>query len=209
MLLSRKHRFIFIHIYKTAGSSIKSVMRPLAADPWQIYASAILRRIGISALSIQPLPAHSKAIDVVRFLGPQEFAKYFSFAIVRNPWDWQVSLYHYMRKERTHHQHSLARQFANFEEYIEWRCSEDVRYQLDFVDSPAGDQLVDYVGKLETIDQDFAYICNRLGIEAELPRLNVSNTTPWRSFYNTRTRNLVSDAFLPDIERFGYRFDSE
>jgi hypothetical protein len=39
MLLSRKHRFIFIHIYKTAGSSIRAALRPLAADPSQIRAS--------------------------------------------------------------------------------------------------------------------------------------------------------------------------
>jgi hypothetical protein len=208
MLLSRKHRFIFIHIYKTAGSSIKAALRPMAADPWQIWASRILRRLGSSALSINPLPAHTKAVDVVEYLGAEEFAKYFSFAIVRNPWDWQVSLYHYMRKEPRHFQHELALAFENFEQYIEWRCSEEPRYQTDFVDSPDGHQLVNYIGKLETLDQDFAHICQRLGLQAYLPRLNVSNTAPWQSFYNTRTRRLVHNAFLPDIERFGYRFEA-
>jgi len=168
----------------------------------------ICRRLHIRARIIdhQPLAAHVKAKDVIDLLGENNFKNYYSFAIVRNPWDWQVSLYKFMLKNPNHHQHSIIKRMKNFDEYINWRCTEDVHFQKDFIYTDDGQLLVDFVGRFEQIDEDFTKICSRIGIFASLPKLNVSNTIPYQEFYNSETKALISKTFKPDISLFKYNF---
>lgn len=210
MLLSHKHKFLFIHIYKNAGTSITTALLPFA-----VYNAAHLAAFRLTdrfkwrlpwVLNPRPLKVHISAQRIVEQMGREKFGEYFSFAIVRNPWDWQVSLYTYMLKKPDHHQHQLVKQLGSFEEYVEWRCREEVRFQKDFVFSQAGEQLVSFVGKFENLDADFATICERIGIQTSLPRLNTSKTRPYQEYYNARTIEMIRRTFAPDIECFEYDF---
>ncbi len=189
MVLSETHKFIFMHIYKTAGSSISRALEPYAKllDP-QIY------------------PPHIKTSELILIMGEQAYKSFFSFAFVRNPWDWQVSLYTYMLTSQQHHQHALVKGFGNFEGYIRWRCDKEVRFQKDFIFSENGEQLVDFIGKYERLDDDFADICTRIGISTSLPKINVSKTKPYQEYYTPETVELVRQTFEPDIRIFHYDF---
>jgi len=139
-------------------------------------------------------------------LGQDHFDTYFSFAIIRNPWDWQVSLYFYILKDINHFQNKFINRIGSFDEYIRWRCAEEVRFQKDFVYSENGELLVDFVGRFESIEDDFRIICDRICIEARLPRLNASNHKNYRQYYTDETCELVRQAFEPDINLFSYDF---
>jgi hypothetical protein len=124
---------------------------------------------------------------------------------VRNPWDWQVSLYYYMRRDAYHKQHALASGFGGFDAYIKRRVAEDVRLQKEFVTDEAGNLLVDSVGRYERLHEDFGAICQHLGIQAELPHKNRSaDRRPYQTYYTDHTRQLVEDHFAEDIAFFGY-----
>jgi hypothetical protein len=207
MLISRKYRFIFIHIYKNAGTSIKHALSPYIEVKWQNKANYLLKKIGVSLLDSRPLNAHVSASEIILKIGKKKFQSYFSFAIVRNPWDWQVSLYSYMLKNKNHRQHELVKNFRSFEEYLGWRCKEDVWYQKDFVYSADNEKLVDFIGKYESLDQDFKTICDKIGISTSLPKLNVSKSRPYQEYYNDETINLVRKTFQPDIRIFNYDFE--
>ena len=206
MLISEKHNFIFIHIYKNAGNSITHALRPFALSQWQWRARQGLEILSIPSPFFDPHPfnGHIKASEIIDSLGRDKFNCFFSFAIVRNPWDWQVSLYNYMLKDKTHHQHELAKELGNFEEYIKWRCENEVRYQKDFIYSSNNELLVNFVGRYENLGTDFNLICSRIGISASLPKLNVSNYKPYQDYYTEKTRDLVRQAFEPDIKTFDY-----
>ena len=207
MLISKKRRFIFIHIYKNAGSSVTRALSPYVTNRWHYLANRILRKLNILPKSDKhAFPQCIKATELIEAIGKDEFDSYFSFAIVRNPWDWQVSLYKFMLKDTTHPQHEMVKNFRNFDEYIKWRCAEEVRFQKDFIYSADGKLLVDFVGRYERLDEDFATICSRIGVSASLPKLNVSNTEPYRNFYNEETKDLVRRTFDTDITLFGYDF---
>ena len=135
MLISREYKFIFVHIYKNAGTSITTVLRPFAITPWQWTAHRLIKKVGFPSpfFDPHPFPAHVSASKIKESLGAEKFNEYFSFAVVRNPWDWQVSLYKYALKSETHHQHELTKNLGSFEEYIKWRCENEVRYQKDFI----------------------------------------------------------------------------
>ncbi|WP_287637280.1 sulfotransferase family 2 domain-containing protein [Microcystis sp. M20BS1] len=111
MLISREYKFIFVHIYKNAGTSITTALRPFAISPWQWTAHRLIKKAGFPSpfFDPHPFPAHVKASEIKESFGAEKFNEYFSFAVVRNPWDWQVSLYKYALKSETHHQHELTK----------------------------------------------------------------------------------------------------
>ena len=210
MLISHKYHFIFIHIYKNAGTSIRAALLPFSVyNRAHLTAVKMANRFKLhlpAGLDPHPMAGHVQAQKVINALGQEKFDSYFSFAIVRNPWDWQVSLYNFPLIRPGHHQNKFIKQFANFEDYLRWRCAEEVRYQKDFVFSPEGRQLVKFIGRYENLDADFAEICARIGIQASLPMLKVSKTRPYQEYYTKETIDLVRRAFAPDIELFGYNF---
>lgn len=208
MLISRKHNFIFIHIYKNAGTSIASALQPFAQGQLQQVVNRGLKKFNIPSPFFDPQPfySHIKASELIDVLGQETFNSFFSFAFVRNPWDWQVSLYKYMLKETSHHQHELVKKLGNFEAYIQWRCENEVKYQKDFIYSEKNELLIDFVGKYENLDTDFNKICSQIGVSAYLPKLNISNTQPYQQFYTNKTKELVRRTFEPDIKLFEYDF---
>jgi sulfotransferase famil protein len=169
----------------------------------------------------QPAPAHATASDIIAKIGREAFDACFSFGIVRNPWAWQVSMYQFaiesvldlpalaVHARRLNSVRQTYSKFESFDDYIHWRCTEDVNLQKDFLFSRSGEQLVDFVGRFERLDSDFRTICERIGIPATLPRLNESaKGKPYQDYYTPETIELVRRAFTPDIEAFGYDFDS-
>ena len=207
MLMSRRHKFIFIHIFKNAGTSIKKALSPYAATNFEKRANPILKKIGISCYDPNRYPAHIKAPELMNLMGKDRYRSFFTFAVVRNPWDWLVSLYTFMRKDRNHFQHDLAMNFKDFDDYISWRCSEDTPFQSDFVFSSDNIKVVDYIATYEQLDQEIDYICSKTGLpKITLPKLNVSKSIPYQEYYNKKTIELVRATYKRDIELFEYDF---
>lgn len=111
-----------------------------------------------------------------------------------------------MLKYKSHHQHALVKKLGSFDEYIRWRCDNDIKFQKDFIYSANNKQLVNFVGRFEQLTTDFDFICSKIGIKVDLPTLNVSNTTPFQNYYTDTTAELVQSKFRPDIELFNYKF---
>jgi hypothetical protein len=87
---------------------------------------------------------------------------------------------------------------------------------------------VDFVGKFETLQQDFDRVCQHLGFdESNLPHVNSSDKKSrelrrrvrnflrrngesdfhsYVEFYDDETRELVSNLYRSDIENFDYSF---
>ncbi len=216
MLISHQHRFIFVHIYKNAGSSIVTALLPYAtynrSHLWLVKLVSRIKRAPLplpGVLNPSPMHYHASAQEVANRLGRELYDRYFSFAVVRNPWDWQVSLYHYALKHPTHHQHEFIKSLGDFSEYIRWRCSQERRLQKGFIYSQNGNPLVNFIGRYENLEVDFRKICERIGIRVPpLPRLNVSRSRPYQEYYTPETIDLVRKAFVEDIETFGYDFQT-
>ncbi len=144
-------------------------------------------------------------MEIRKLIDEDTFSNYYKFTFVRNPWDWQVSLYHYMLQSKKHRQHKLIKSFT-FEEYIDWRVNHDLKLQSKrFVDGD-GNMLVDFVGQFENLEEDFAKACDVLSINFRLPHKNRSKHRSYRDYYNDRTSQLIKEAFAQDIALFSYEF---
>ena len=84
-MISHKHKFIFIHIPKTAGTSIEQALRD---ETCQLLPGEWAAGRGLHAplnhLTLQELVDYG-------ILTPAQLKSYFKFCFVRNPWDRLIS----------------------------------------------------------------------------------------------------------------------
>ena len=210
MILSHKKKFIYIHVYKVAGTSIRSILQEYddqsSADFPLIENVKFFLGKRLNYFSKWAID-HINAREIKSLLPEEVFNTYFKFAFVRNPWDWQVSLYHYMLQYSKHPQHRLISKMKSFDEYIEWRISSDMELQKDFLYDKNGKILVDYIGKFENLQDDFNIICSKIPINySKLPLANPSKHGHYKDYYNNHTKELIYKAFQKDIEIFNYEF---
>jgi hypothetical protein len=211
MLISYSHRFLFVHVWKVAGTSIRETLRPFAHDPSKTPANRILRAVRLPfrwpAPKSREFYSHTPARELREKLPRAVFRKFFKFAFVRNPWELLVSRYHYIVQSTTHPRHALVNSLAGFPEYLQWLVRQGNVVQQDLLVDEHGRLLVDFVGRYERLEADFREICHRLGICAQLKSLNSSRHCDYRTYYDRRTVKFVADHFRDDIERFNYTFD--
>jgi len=216
MVISNKYKFLFVHIAKTAGTSIRSTLEryrwrdPLFAA--QFICSRISHltghRIGCK------IPRHAKVIAAYEMLPRDVFDSLFKFAFVRNPWDLQVSSYHHLKRERPH----LVgdRDFESFLRYkldpqrpYQFHIDTSIELQSDYLIDLHGNVLVDFIGRFENLEEDFRHICQKIGIP--VPSLahkrQAKDRKTYHSYYNEETKQLVAEHFKRDIEMFGYTFE--
>ena len=213
MLLSLQHNFIFIHVYRTGGTSIRAALEPFSHRPERSFLRKALKRIGIEP-SPQILPyrsrdfyKHIRAKELASELPPGVFDHSFKFAFVRNPWDFQVSMYHYILSNPRHFFYRQVRSLSGFEQYAEWVSKNYRKLQKDFVADEKGNLLVDFLGRFENLPHDFDAVCSTIGISAELPAVNGTRHRDYRSYYTDHSRRLIEEHFREDVDFFGYSFD--
>ena len=82
--------------------------------------------------------------------------------------------------------------------------------QLDKLVGFDGKLLVDYVGRLDKIQESLDYICEQIGIERKkMPHENQTQKKHYSEFYNERTRDMVAKMCRVDIEYFGFEFEQK
>lgn len=216
MLINHEYKFIFIHIYKVAGTSLLNAFANQTYSPfvpWEI-------RPALTRLSRKmhwpfsfPIDIHASALQARQYLGNDIFSSYFKFAFVRNPWDWQVSLYEYAKQTRKHPQHNSALQFEDFDEYLYWRINHDKHLQKEFVTDDSDNIILDFIGKYENLESDVSKICLKINelnsgkasFEPKLAHFNKTKTrNSYLNYYDDTTYNLVREQFKEDVELFGY-----
>jgi len=213
MLISYSHKFLFVHVPKSAGVSVTQSLAPYAHRSEQLPINRLLNRFGVhSNLMLGPhtwrwFRLHHSAQIIRRHLPARVYGQLFKFAFVRNPWDAAVSFYHYCLEHPTHHRHNLTVRLGSFTEFIKWRAERKPHLQADMVCDRHDRLLVNFLGRFETLEEDFQHVCQRIGIQATLPRLNTSQHRDYRSYYDDATAELVATRWHRDIELFGYTFD--
>lgn len=62
---------------------------------------------------------------------------------------------------------------------------------------------IDFIGKFETVTEDWAYIQERTGLP-DLGHFNRTSDDNWRDYYDRKTANRVYKRYRKDMETFGY-----
>jgi hypothetical protein len=218
MLLSLKYNFLFVHIAKTGGTSVRDALsRHSWKDPYRVPQFVCSRLSALTGHRIgAKFPRHAKAVAAQEMLPRATFQDLFKFTIVRNPWDLQVSSYHHINRERP----DLVAHIKDFDGFLRWKfdparppqyhADMSTELQSDYVIDLHGNTIVDFIGRYESLLSDFETICSRIGIPCpQLPHLRRADNRKkdYRSYFDDSSAALVAEHYRPDIERFGYRYD--
>lgn len=179
--------YVFIHINKTAGSSIERALK----------------------LRFEHLTAAEKQAS----LGAFRWQRAFKFSFVRNPWARSLSHYKY---RVTTNQTGMGDRHISFNDWIR-RCyvDRDPRYydqpkmfntQLSWLRDRDGVVCTDFIGRFENLPHDFQLLCQSLNRVALLPHLKQTEPSDYRSYYGSQTTEIVRRTFAEDIEYFKYQF---
>ncbi len=96
MILSPNYSFIFVHLYKCAGTSVEHALsQHLQYNDLLLGSTDNGQRAEFAWKPWIRLQKHSRAIDIRRFVGPEIWSSYRTFATVRNPYSFAVSQYQF------------------------------------------------------------------------------------------------------------------
>lgn len=232
MIISHKHKFIFLKTKKTAGTAIEAALSELCGPsdvitPYREESEEDRKGLGPQNYRIEhPLKPnrplwrkllgrperyyhptvgfyeHMPASRVRDYVGEIVWRSYFKFAFDRNPWDRQVSWYLYKTKSK--------RARPSFERFMSRRDRAFVdNYAIYTID---GGLAVDFVGRYETLQDELAKALDMAGAgqAPKVPRTNVTpdkdETLDYRSYYSDATRERVADWYAPEIKLLSYGF---
>ena len=231
MISHPEYNFLYVAITKTGCHTTKQ--------------SLVLSGLGTKADKNTPLaelswkhPQHYTALEERQLIGEEDYNNRFKFTFVRNPWGRLLSSYTSIYRSREGRRQKLVtyEDAISPEKFNEWavdvltnrivdKCSR--KYPtcdhqriihwpcLDWITDKDGKIIVDFVGKHETLEEDYKKVLSLIEARVTCPmpryiplkRVNVSNQGfDYKHYYSDETRDLVSKHFEKDIEAFGYEY---
>ena len=230
MIISHKHKFIFIKTAKTAGTSMEIALSGLCGPediitPILPEDEKLRRELGypgpqnclapitdyglkdLGKLLVRRRPRlrfynHISAREIKRHLNPWVWNRYYKFCFERNPWDRVLSFYfwHYKQEPR-----------PSLQEFIASGKPEILRkrgYELYTIN---GQVVVDRVCFYENLGYEMEQVRRQLELpqELELPRTKSAyriRRSSYREEYSPEERYKVQEMFSREIALLGYSF---
>ena len=194
-----ENKCIFFHIPKTAGISVSL---------------ALFGNLG---------GGHENA-QFYKCLFGKSFDSYYKFAFVRNPYTRLVSAYEYVKNGNSAFggdklfKKQVLDKYETFDDFVQFWLKDNFhksrphfRTQFSYINLN-GKVVVDFLGRYETLNEDFQKVAEHLNIETNLPTENVTQYDK-RSYYekyysNEKTVAVVQKIYSDDFETFGYSTDA-
>ena len=239
MIISHARKFIFVKTYKTAGSSLEialskycakgDILTPLDSDEEeqrreisglgaQNYGKP-LRRYRIEEMigwlrkrrPVERYNEHSPAWQIRRMIGSETWDRYFTFTIVRNPYDRCLSRFYYSKSVEEKRGRKKVWDFGNLDQYMRynpWFINENwAMYTQD------DEVLVDFIVRYERLEEDLAEISRRLGLERNIyeemrsisAKRGLRPAADRSARLTAAGREMIGLLCAPEIEMFGYR----
>ncbi len=217
-MFSERHRCVFVHIPKTGGTSIELFFTghdwiTRNVDDYAIYrAERPLYSAEYGGTLCENRPdyfeerlreKHATQRELIEALGRTTWEQSFRFTFVRNPWARLLSVYDHGLRD------APERMPVCLADWLGERDPVDHMGQPVFREWVSDWSDLDFVGRFERLEQDFAGLLGRLGLApAPLPvERHGSSGRHDPSVYDEAARRLVRERCGAEIERFGYRFE--
>lgn len=181
---SNSKKFIFIHIPKAAGTSVRQALgEPKTGRqhlPWWVYKRG----------------------------NPKKYDEFFKFSFVRDPVDRLFSGYNYLRAGGNNQSEDLAvseylRKYRDFNEFVEkeillgFMMNHPVFMpQYWYLCDCYGNIMVDFIGRYETLSKDFEVVANTLAVSSKLPHANKAKATKLLVEPDSYSKSIIKELYI-------------
>lgn len=222
-IINSSHNFVFVHIPKAAGTSVSRYFSRFShycdleiggTDFGESIQTPYQRRFGLSK--------HSPASAIRNTMGVIAWSKAFTFCFVRNPYSRLLSTYNFLC-EWPGCPEELQRTLLSFDsldDYVlsgiwqERRGPDGIFLpQTQWTSEPSSPRrlLVDYVAKVESIEEELGRLARAIGLKEEAetvaaPMLNRSEPRYRLEDLSGRAVDLIDAHYRLDFEIFDYPF---
>lgn len=207
MIISHRHKFIFVAVPKTGTHSVRQALREQMGED-------DLEQVGLFVNKRFPMPelarvrhGHFTLRQIEPYLPEDAFERYFKFGFVRNPFDRFVSYCAFMTRDKGEfaaNPQAVMRHLL-FTAPPHGHILFHPQHQF-FVDEN-GELASDYLGRIEQMQASYDEICRRIGIPARpLDKVNSSRRGDYRDYYDQQLIDGVAALYARDLELFGYQF---
>lgn len=193
-----------MHIPKTAGNALQNILGQYSEDTIMVGSG----KDGIDRFGVRSAfgtSKHSTLSDYLTALGSEEFWSKKRLTCVRNPWDRAISFYFSPHKGRV---------TWDRDEFIQGL--DEIHPMTSFLSLPEDSPGMpahanrDFVIRYENLNNDFAYLCDFLGIPRQMPVVrNKAKRLPYPEYYDAELIQIVGDHFREDVHTFGYEFNDQ
>ncbi len=206
MIVSHRHRFIFIRSPKTGSSSIQHALSQVAG-PDAIVSQLDYPPRGYQPRNIAPwVTGHFRAVAFQQHF-PEWLRDYYTCVFERNPWDKMVSAYWWVKKHRG---------APSFKQWLMGADADDHRphHNTGMYCDDDGRVLVNMIGRFEHLQDDYELICSQVKCKSSpLMRLK-SNFRPsdsghYSTYYDDEAEGFVGEQFKDVIDLCKYTFEKE
>lgn len=201
MIISHKHRFIFVKTFKTAGTSIEIYLSQ-HCGPFDVLTPIVPHVEPHQPRNHDGFFNHITAAEIRAAVG-DIWDSYFKFCVERNPWDKTLS-YYYMMNCR-------SGGTLSFDDFL---AGDDfpVNYPKYTEPSEPGNIIVDHVIRYEHLDRELALVFHQLGIPFS-GSLGVNakseyrtDRRPYRQAYTAGQAERVATVFAQEWSMHQYEF---
>lgn len=187
-------KMLYIHVPKTAGSSIQNGLFDL--NSW----------------------THHRYIDFENEIQDELLNSFYKFSFVRNPYSRLYSAYKYLKLGGTNRTDKywakkyLSR-YNSFEYFVKKFVSENNIYsyvhfvpQFEFLINKNREIVLDFIGRYENINADFQSLVKILGVKTALPKRNITKdeTRDFFKQYDNEMKEIVANVYALDFKYFNY-----
>lgn len=218
MIVSHRHKFIFMHLGRTGGRSLTMALAKHCGPDDVI--STVSGRCGQNEDGIR---RHAPASEIRRQVGEDVWNEYFTFTIERNPWDKILSRYwvYAGREDKKRYKRvyeNIAGRPLTFQQWFSMRVWQGRLLGLGHIRFPRhygcyvenGRQTVDFIGRFESREQHLALLAERLRLPIDtsvwIGSKSRRDRAPYTEHYSPAMRRVVEKVFHRDNEFLGYQF---
>ena len=212
MKISEENNFAFIHIAKAAGSSISRLLEPYCIAERKNPLIKLFSKTGaVPNWKWHHYRIHAP-LSVLEQRMPQKlYNKMIKFAVVRNPWDRLVSLYHF-KKQGKGRQYRITQRLGNFSNWLRWMGNmpdnNPYKLQVNMLKQRDGSLGVDQILRFESLEQQWDELSKTIGVTGKLPKINSSKHDQWQEYYSNDDADYVEKIWKEDIKTFEYDFNA-
>ncbi|MBT5698833.1 MAG: sulfotransferase family 2 domain-containing protein [Flavobacteriales bacterium] len=187
-------KIIFIHMPKTAGISlVKSIFGDVT------------------------LEGH-RSVSFYKQVFGSRYSDFFTFTIVRNPWDRLYSAYKFLEKGgmNIHDKNAFETHlsiYRDFEDFVLNGLNKKITLEImhlipqhEFVCDKNGKIIVDHIGRFENLNKSIEKINDILKSDFKLEHHNKTDKKNYKDIYTTKMIEKVHQIYQKDIDIFEYKF---